>query len=121
MGQPRAALSTLQTMIAEAPAALPLAAALLVEVAETSGQTDQVLQGLQQHYAAAPSLDVLDAIVALTEKAGQATSPDACGICATWILSLRWWRPPNGWQVSASSMSNTIRRYNAPWTMPPSL
>lgn len=75
MGQPRAALSTLQTMIAEAPAALPLAAALLVEVAETSGQTDQVLQGLQQHYAAAPSLDVLDAIVALTEKAGQATSP----------------------------------------------
>ncbi len=67
-GQPRSALSSLQTLIAAAPAALPLAATLLVETARASGQTAEVLERLQEHYAATPSLDVLDAIVALTAE-----------------------------------------------------
>lgn len=75
MGQPRAALSTLQTMVAQAPAALPLATTLLIELAKACGQTAQILVCLQQHYASTPSLDVLDAIVTLTEDAGLPTSP----------------------------------------------
>lgn len=65
-GRPEAAASTLKALASEAPAALPLAAALWVETAQASGQTAQALDLLQQHYAKAPSLDVLDAIVALT-------------------------------------------------------
>ena len=65
-GRPEAAAATLKTLASEAPAALPLAAALLVETARASGQAPQALALLQQHYAAAPSIDVLDAIVALT-------------------------------------------------------
>jgi lipopolysaccharide biosynthesis regulator YciM len=70
-GQPQAATATLKALASEAPAALPLAAALLVETAQASGQTAQALDLLEQHYAAAPSLDVLDAIVALCTASGQ--------------------------------------------------
>ena len=68
-GRPEAATATLQALASEAPAALPLAASLLVETARASGLTPQALDLLQQHYAAAPSLDVLDAIVALAATA----------------------------------------------------
>ncbi|MDY0105852.1 MAG: lipopolysaccharide assembly protein LapB [Giesbergeria sp.] len=74
MDQPRAALTSLQAMAHETPGALPLAAALLVEAARTSGQAADALNSLQQHYAAAPSLDVLDAIVALEADAGPSPS-----------------------------------------------
>ncbi len=60
----------LKALATEAPAALPLAATLLVKTAQASGQTAQALELLQRHYSVAPSLDVLDAIVALTTPAG---------------------------------------------------
>ncbi|MGE5332822.1 MAG: lipopolysaccharide assembly protein LapB [Nitrospirota bacterium] len=68
-GQPDTALALLKALATEAPAALPLAATLLVKTAQASQQTAQALEVLQQHYAAAPSLDVLDAIVVLTTPA----------------------------------------------------
>ncbi|MCB1974454.1 MAG: lipopolysaccharide assembly protein LapB [Burkholderiaceae bacterium] len=68
-GQPDTALALLKALAAEAPAALPLAATLLVKTAQASQQTALALEVLQQHYAAAPSLDVLDAIVVLTTPA----------------------------------------------------
>lgn len=68
-GQPDTALALLKALATEAPAALPLAATLLVKTAQASQQTALALEVLQQHYAAAPSLDVLDAIVVLTTPA----------------------------------------------------
>ncbi len=68
-GQPDTAIQMLKALATEAPAALPLAATLLVKTAQASGQTAQALEVLQQHYSVAPSLDVLDAIVALTTPA----------------------------------------------------
>jgi len=81
-GRPEAAAATLKALAGEAPAALPLAAALLVETSQASGQTAQALDLLQRHYAAAPSLDVLDAIVALTA----ATPGEADGQGRLWYL-----------------------------------
>jgi lipopolysaccharide biosynthesis regulator YciM len=71
-GDEARALDLLRALAAKAPSALPLAAALLTEIARSGGREAQVLALLSAHYAQAPSLDVLDAIVAL----GQ-TSPDA--------------------------------------------
>ena len=68
-GQPDTAIQMLKALATEAPAALPLAATLLVKTAQASGQTAQALEVLLQHYSVAPSLDVLDAIVALTTPA----------------------------------------------------
>ena len=68
-GQPDTAIQMLKALATEAPAALPLAATLLVKTAQASGQTAEALEVLQQHYSVAPSLDVLDAIVALTTPA----------------------------------------------------
>ena len=68
-GQPDTAIQMLKALATEAPAALPLAATLLVKTAQASGQTAQALEVLQRHYSVAPSLDVLDAIVALTTPA----------------------------------------------------
>ena len=65
-GQPDIAIATLKALATEAPAALPLAATLLVKTAQASGKTAQALEVLQRHYEAAPSLDVLDAIVTLS-------------------------------------------------------
>ncbi|MBP6599449.1 MAG: lipopolysaccharide assembly protein LapB [Giesbergeria sp.] len=70
-GDSAAAVATLLTMNAANPSALPLATALLVQASQAAGQTAPVMQALQQHYRAAPSLDVLDGIVAL-EAAGNA-------------------------------------------------
>ena len=52
-------------MARQAPAALPLAAALLQEAASTCQRLPQALALLEQHYTQAPSLDLLDALVAL--------------------------------------------------------
>ena len=68
-GQPDTAIQMLKALATEAPAALPLAATLLVKTAQASGQTAQALEVLQRHYSVAPSLDVLDAIVTLTTPA----------------------------------------------------
>ena len=65
-GNSAEALGTLRELRAQAPAALPLAAALFAEIARTSGREAEVLELLTGYYAEAPSLDVLDAIVALS-------------------------------------------------------
>lgn len=74
-GQPSAAVTTLLAMSAATPTALPLAAALLVQAGQASGQTAPVMQALQQHYRDAPSLDVLEGIVAL--EAANSAQPGA--------------------------------------------
>ena len=64
-GEHAAALRTLKELAEATPAALPLAAGLMVEAAGACGEQAQVLALLQAHYQGQPSLDVLDAIVAL--------------------------------------------------------
>jgi len=75
MGQADAALATLQTLADTTPAALALAAPLLVETALASGRTQQAGALLRQHYQDMPSLDLLDAVVALEAATGG--SPEA--------------------------------------------
>lgn len=69
-GRSDAAVATLLAMNAATPAALPLAANLLVQAGQAAQQTAQVMDVLQQHYKNAPSLDVLDGIVALEAASG---------------------------------------------------
>ncbi len=76
-GDAAAALHTLLELPQAAPAALPLAAPLLVETAQATGRAEQALALLQAHYQDMPSLDLLDAIVAL--ETGGSTSQDARG------------------------------------------
>jgi lipopolysaccharide biosynthesis regulator YciM len=76
LGQPTEVLATLQALGERNPAALPLAAALMVEAGTATGRTPEVHALLQAHYAQAPSLDVLESIVAL-ETADAATSDTA--------------------------------------------
>lgn len=72
-GRSDAAVATLLAMNAATPAALPLAANLLVQAGQAAQQTAQVMDVLQQHYKNAPSLDVLDGIVALEAANGTLT------------------------------------------------
>ncbi|GAD21978.1 lipopolysaccharide assembly protein LapB [Acidovorax sp. MR-S7] len=76
-GDAAAALHTLLELPQAAPAALPLAAPLLVETAQATGSAEQALALLQAHYQDMPSLDLLDAIVAL--ETGGSTPQDARG------------------------------------------
>jgi lipopolysaccharide biosynthesis regulator YciM len=76
MGQPAAVLATLKALGERNPAALPLAAPLMVEAATAAGRTEEVHALLQAHYAQAPSLDVLESIVAM-ETTDEATRPSA--------------------------------------------
>ena len=63
--EPLAALSNLQRLERCAPQALPLAASLLVGIAQTSSLVPAVVTLLKTHYASAPSLDVMDALATL--------------------------------------------------------
>ncbi len=72
LGNGPAALQALRALVDTAPAALPLAAALLVEVAGASQQGEAAHALLVRHYRQAPALDLLDAIVALETAAGDA-------------------------------------------------
>jgi lipopolysaccharide biosynthesis regulator YciM len=76
-GDAAAALHTLLELPQAAPAALPLAAPLLVETAQATGRAELALALLQAHYQNMPSLDLLDAIVAL--ETGGSTPQDARG------------------------------------------
>ena len=76
MGQPDAVLATLQTLGELAPAALPLAAPLMVEAGNATGRQAEVLARLVAHYEQSPSLDVLESIVAM-EAANDATQATA--------------------------------------------
>ena len=71
-GQCSAACDTLTRLARQAPAALPLAAALLQEAASACQRLPQAQALLEQHYAQAPSLDLLDALVALDHTSAAA-------------------------------------------------
>ena len=72
-GDPAAAVATLLQLGADTPQALPLAAPLLVQTGQASEQSGAVLRALQNNYRTMPSLDVLDAIVALEDAAAPQT------------------------------------------------
>ena len=70
VGDASAAFETLQALLEVAPRSLPLVANLLREAALACGRSDQTLDILKASYAQDPSLDVLDAIAALTATGG---------------------------------------------------
>ncbi|WP_313605387.1 lipopolysaccharide assembly protein LapB [Comamonas jiangduensis] len=65
LNQSHAAWQTLQTLAQTTPQGLPLAAPLMLEVAAATGQQHAAAQLLRARYAQMPSLDLLDALVAL--------------------------------------------------------
>ncbi len=65
LGQADAALQTLYSLEKTAPQALPLAAGLLANIAQGSGQQPAMRKLLESSYAHAPSIDVMEAIVKL--------------------------------------------------------
>jgi lipopolysaccharide biosynthesis regulator YciM len=73
MGQPLKAYGTLEEALHAAPQAIGLMAQALSHYAIEAGQTDAALLSLKKAYHATPSLDVLDAIVAL--EASQPEKP----------------------------------------------
>jgi lipopolysaccharide biosynthesis regulator YciM len=73
MGESGPALDQLEALAAQAPAALPLAASLLVDIATATGQHARVHQLLSHQYEQQPSLDLLQALVALD---AQGKAPD---------------------------------------------
>ena len=68
------AYDTLMAAMTAAPAAVGLIAPLLARYAMAANQTAEALQHLQSVYTHNPSLDVLDAIVALEAAQGESTS-----------------------------------------------
>jgi len=64
-GQSAAAFETLLALSDSAPLALPLYAATLQQAAVDSQRSGEALALLQRRYAASPSIDVLEAIIAL--------------------------------------------------------
>lgn len=76
LGEPASAFETLSTALMSAPAATPLLAAPMAQLAIASGQPGKALEMLKVSYAASPSLDVLEAIVTL-EAAVDGPSPSA--------------------------------------------
>jgi lipopolysaccharide biosynthesis regulator YciM len=84
MGQSVQALQTLETLAEQSPATLPLAANLLVDIANATGRQQRIHQLLDQQYTQAPSLDLLQALVALDAQmaapgGGQDTQAPAPG------------------------------------------
>ena len=64
-GKSEAALATLQQLEKTAPQALPLAASLLVNIAQTPPLMPAIFDLLKTHYQHTPSVDVMDAIAKL--------------------------------------------------------
>ncbi|MDR0215737.1 MAG: lipopolysaccharide assembly protein LapB [Comamonas sp.] len=67
-GQSDKAWASLQALAQNSSIALPLAASLMVEVAETTGEIEPMRALLLKHYEQQPSLDLLQALVALDKK-----------------------------------------------------
>lgn len=74
-GESRDAFASLKALAQNSPSALPLAANLLVEVAETTGLVSEARSLLLKHYEQAPSLDLLQALVTLDQKSGDDAAP----------------------------------------------
>ncbi len=70
-GESAAALETLQALCNVAPDALPLVAQSVAQLAERTDRQHEALDLLRTSYARTPSLDVLDAIVALEQTAAR--------------------------------------------------
>ena len=75
-GDARAAFETLLALSERAPLALPLYAATLQQAAVAAQRSGEALSLLQRRYAASPSVDVLEAIIAL---GGNVPLPDGLG------------------------------------------
>lgn len=71
-GQPQAALDALLKLDKTAPQALPLAASLLVNMAQNQAMRAPVIELLKTHYARMPSVDVMDALVRLDQNPASA-------------------------------------------------
>ena len=71
-GDSTAAYKTLSRAAQRAPAAIPLIAKPLVEAAVAAGQQPEALEILHTSYELSPSLDVLEAIVALEREPAEA-------------------------------------------------
>ncbi len=69
LGSHADALQTLAQLESSAPQALPLAAPLLVVLAQRTGREQEVLSQLQRNYLAMPSIDLVDAIAKLEPDA----------------------------------------------------
>lgn len=67
-GQSDKAWASLQALAQHSSIALPLAASLMVEVAEATGEIESIRALLLKHYEQQPSLDLLQALVALDKK-----------------------------------------------------
>lgn len=65
LGHAQDALQTLLKLVKTAPQALPLAAGLLANMAQNSGQQEPTLALLKDSYAQTPSVDIMEAIVKL--------------------------------------------------------
>lgn len=76
-GRCEAAYTFLAALAHETPMALPLAAALLTQAARSCGKVAEAQALLEAHYAQAPSLDVLGAIVTLSQYGANADDPQA--------------------------------------------
>ncbi|WP_280190735.1 lipopolysaccharide assembly protein LapB [Delftia sp. PS-11] len=74
MGQSAQALDQLESLAQQAPTALPLVASLLVDIAAATGQRERVQTLLERQYQQQPSLDLLQAQVALDAQ-GQEQGP----------------------------------------------
>ena len=75
-GHPEKAYLLLEESLQSSPAAIPLMAAPLIDYAIACNRTREALALLKTHYAQSPSLDVLDAIVAM-EANGSGPTPTA--------------------------------------------
>ena len=74
-GQSDKAWISLQELAQSSPAALPLAASLMVEVAEATNEIEPARALLLKHYEQQPSLDLLQALVNLDKKSSNTDAP----------------------------------------------
>ncbi|MDH1701230.1 lipopolysaccharide assembly protein LapB [Comamonas terrigena] len=80
------AFQSLVTLSRETPQGLPLAAPLLLEVAAASNHTADAAALLRQHYQQTPSLDLLDALVALGAAPTSPQDSEAQADARSWYV-----------------------------------
>ncbi len=96
MGHSPQAWSTLQALAEHCPSALPLAAALLPDIAKALGNAPDIQRWLEDKYRQTPSLDLLQALVTLDESSAQADAPgrqryiDHLGKEPSLVAAARW-------------------------------
>ena len=91
-GKPEKALASLQLLEKSVPQAFPLAAGLLVNIAQTETLLPAVLGLLKAHYQHTPSVDVMDAIAKLNmDPAGRRQNyMDHLETEASLVAATRW-------------------------------